>query len=178
MDALESIYASGPMYNSLNEPLVRVDKDWKVLPGQAEQVGGGRADGMSWTFTLRKGLLWTNGDEVTADDYVAAFQYAADPKHAWDFSWYYDGIIKNFGEAVRGEVPTSEVGIKAGKDKYEVVFETAKPAPVPAGDAHLVGAAPRSVAGEVRLRASTTSTRRRRSPAGHSCSRSSALTGA
>ena len=128
MDALESIYASGPMYNSLNEPLVRVDKDWKVIPGQAEKWAVA-ADGMTWTFTLRKGLLWTNGDEVTADDYVAAFKYAADPKHAWDFSWYYDGIIKNFGEAARGDVPTSEVGIAAGKDKYEVVFTTAKPVP-------------------------------------------------
>ena len=98
MDALESIYASGPAYNSLNEPLVRVDKDWKVIPGQAEKWEVS-ADGMTWTFHLKHGLLWTNGDEVTADDYVSTFKYAADPKHAWDFSWYYDGIIKNFGEA-------------------------------------------------------------------------------
>jgi ABC-type transport system substrate-binding protein len=128
MDALESIYASGPLYNNLNEPLVRVDKDWKVIPGQAEKWAVS-ADGLTWTFTLKQGLLWTNGDEVTADDYVAAFKYAADPKHAWDFSWYYDGIIKNFGEAARGTVPTADVGIAPGASKYEVVFTTAKPVP-------------------------------------------------
>jgi ABC-type transport system substrate-binding protein len=127
MDALESIYASGPAYNSLNEPLVRVDKDWKVIPGQAEKWEVS-ADGMTWTFHLKHGLLWTNGDEVTADDYVSTFKYAADPKHAWDFSWYYDGIIKNFGEAARGTVPTSDVGI-AAPDKYTVVFTTTKPVP-------------------------------------------------
>ena len=128
MDALESIYASGPAYNSLNEPLVRCDKDWKQIPGQAEKWEVS-ADGLTWTFTLKKGLLWTNGDEVTADDYVATFRYAADPKHAWDFSWYYDGIIKNFGEAARGEVPPDQIGVAAGKDKYEVVFTTSKPVP-------------------------------------------------
>ena len=42
MDALESIYASGPMYNNLTEPLVRVDKDWKVIPGQARASGRSR----------------------------------------------------------------------------------------------------------------------------------------
>ena len=105
-----------------------MDKDWQVIPGQAEKWEVS-ADGLTWTFKLKHGLLWTNGDEVTADDYVAAFKYAADPKHAWDFSWYYDGIIKNFGEAARGTVPTDQVGIAAGADKYEVVFTTAKPVP-------------------------------------------------
>ncbi len=128
MDPLESIYGSFPGYANLGEPLVRVDKDWQVMPGQATtwEVA---LDGMSWTFTLQPGLMWTNGDEVTADDYVASFQYAADPTHAWDFTWYYDGIIRNFGAAVRGEAQTSEVGVKVGADKYQVVFETERPTP-------------------------------------------------
>ena len=42
MDPLESIYSSFPGYANLGEPLVRVDKDWQVLPGQATDVGGGR----------------------------------------------------------------------------------------------------------------------------------------
>ena len=102
MDPLESIYASFPGYNNLSEPLVRVDKDWKVDPGPGRRSGRWPTDGLSWTFNLQPGLMWTNGDEVTADDYVASFQYAADPTHAWDFSWYYDGIIRNFAEAARG----------------------------------------------------------------------------
>lgn len=128
MDPLESIFSSFPPYTQLSEPLVRLDKDWNPVPGQATDwsVSDG---GMSWTFNLKPGLLWTNGDEVTADDYVASFRYAADPKHAWDFVWYYDGIIRNFGAAARGEADTSEVGVKVGADKYQVVFETERPIP-------------------------------------------------
>ena len=128
MDPLESIYSSFPGYANLGEPLVRVDKDWQVVPGQATKWEVA-PDGMSWTFDLQPGLMWTNGDEVTADDNVASFQYAADPKHAWDFVWYYDGIIRNFGQAARGEAQTSEVGVKVGADKYQVVFETERPTP-------------------------------------------------
>lgn len=128
MDPLESIYSSFPGYANLGEPLVRVDKDWNVLPGQAT-TWVVSDDGMSWTFTLQPGLMWTNGDEVTADDYVASFRYAADPAHAWDFVWYYDGIIRNFGQAARGEATLEEVGVKVGADKYQVVFETERPTP-------------------------------------------------
>lgn len=128
MDPLESIYSSFPGYANLGEPLVRLDKDWNVLPGQASDWSVS-ADGMSWAFNLIPGLKWTNGDEVTAEDYVASFQYAADPAHAWDFTWYYDGIIRNFGAAARGEAATSEVGVKVGADKYQVVFETERPTP-------------------------------------------------
>ena len=128
MDPLESIYSSFPGYANLGEPLVRVDKDWNVQPGQATDWEVS-ADGMSWTFNLQPGLKWTNGDEVTADDYVASFQYAADPKHAWDFTWYYDGIIRNFGQAARGEAAPTEVGVKVGADKYQVIFETERPTP-------------------------------------------------
>jgi peptide/nickel transport system substrate-binding protein/oligopeptide transport system substrate-binding protein len=128
MDPLESIYSSFPGYANLSEGLVRVDKDWNVMPAHATDWAVSD-DGMSWTFTLQPGLKWTNGDEVTADDYVASFQYAADPAHAWDFTWYYDGIIRNFGQAARGEAALSEIGVKVGADKYQVVFETERPTP-------------------------------------------------
>lgn len=128
MDPLESIYSSFPGYANLSEGLVRLDKDWNVMPAHATDWSVSD-DGMSWTFNLQPGLKWTNGDEVTADDYVASFRYAADPAHAWDFTWYYDGIIRNFGPAARGEAALDEIGVKVGADKYQVVFETERPTP-------------------------------------------------
>ena len=128
MDPLESIYSSFPGYSNVGEPLVRVDKDWQVVPGQATKWEVA-PDGLSWTFSIQPGLMWTNGDEVTADDYVASFQYAADPEHAWDFAWYYSGIIRNFKEAAAGTAATTDVGVKVGADKYQVVFETERPTP-------------------------------------------------
>ena len=87
-----------------------------VVPGQATEWEVA-ADGMSWTFNLQPGLMWTNGDEVTADDYVASFQYAADPEHAWDFTWYYDGIIRNFGQAAtrRGQRPRARSASRSAR---------------------------------------------------------------
>ena len=32
----------------------------------------------------------------------------ADPEHAWDFNWYYNGVIKNWTQAVAGEVPVDQ----------------------------------------------------------------------
>ena len=55
MDPLESIYSSFPGYNNLSEPLVRVDKDWQVQPGQATKWEVSE-DGLSWTFDLLPGL--------------------------------------------------------------------------------------------------------------------------
>lgn len=37
-------------------------------------------DGLTYTFTLRKGTKWSNGDPVTANDFVFAWQRLIDPK--------------------------------------------------------------------------------------------------
>ena len=104
MDPLESIYSSFPGYANLSEGLVRVDKDWQVVPGQATEWAVSD-DGMSWTFKLDPSLMWSDDTPLTADDYVATFRYAADPAHAWDFTWFFDGIIKNWKEVIAGSVP-------------------------------------------------------------------------
>src|SRR5262249_24976996 len=78
---------------------------------------------------LRKGIMWSDGTELNASDYVANFQYAADPKHAWDFSWYWSGVIKNFTDATKGKVPTSQVGVTQGADPYTLLVTTETPVP-------------------------------------------------
>ncbi|HEY3080503.1 MAG TPA: peptide ABC transporter substrate-binding protein [Chloroflexota bacterium] len=127
-DFNDAVYARAPNSDLFSEPLVRIDKNWQILPGQASKWEVS-PDGKSWTFFLDKGQMWSNGDEVTADDYVATFRYTADPKHAWDFTWYWDGIIKNYGAAVKGKSPINDIGVKVGADKYQVVFETEDPTP-------------------------------------------------
>ncbi|MGB5047754.1 MAG: peptide ABC transporter substrate-binding protein, partial [Caldilineaceae bacterium] len=47
---------------------------------------------------------------------VQTYRYAADPEHAWDFSWFYSGVIKNWDEAIAGEVPLEELGVVAVDD--------------------------------------------------------------
>lgn len=132
LDFMESVYARGgvgPLNDLISEPLVRLNKDFEVQPAAALSWSS-NADGTVWTFNLDPNLIWSDGTPLTADDYVTTFQYAADPKHAWDFAWYYSapGAILNWDKAVAGEVPTSEIGVKAeGPNTLVVTTETPAP---------------------------------------------------
>jgi ABC-type transport system substrate-binding protein len=128
MDFNEAVYARAPLSDLFTEPLVRLTKDFEIIPGQATRWEVS-PNGRTWTFFLEKGLVWSDGNEVTAEDYVATFRYCADPKHAWDFTWYWSGIIKNFTEVTKGQRPASDLGVRVGVDKYQLVIETEEPTP-------------------------------------------------
>ena len=129
MDHMEMNYAIHPTQGGyFSEPLIRVTKDYEAVPGTASKWAVS-ADGLTWTFTIDPGQMWSNGDEVQAEDYVSSFLYTADPKHAWDFTFFWDGVIKNYGPATRGEKPVSDVGIKVGATPYEFVVTTEQPTP-------------------------------------------------
>ena len=126
MDFYETVYSRAPLADQFNIPLVRLDRNYKIQPGAATSWEQS-ADKLSWTFTLKPGIMWSDGKELTAADFVETMRYSADPKHAWDFSWFWSGVIKNYTEAVAGKVPTSSIGVKQGKDKYSLVIQTAGP---------------------------------------------------
>jgi peptide/nickel transport system substrate-binding protein/oligopeptide transport system substrate-binding protein len=128
MDFYEAVYARPASADLFSEPLVRISKEFDIIPGAAESWSGSQ-DGKTWTFKLDRTLMWSDGNPVTANDYVATFQYAADPKHAWDFTWFFQGVIKNWDDVIAGKMPLDQLGVKKGADDYTVVFETQVPAP-------------------------------------------------
>lgn len=128
MDINEAVYARAPLAGFFSEPLVRLDNNFGVVPAQAENWRVAE-DGVTWTFVLRKGLMWSDGNEVTANDYVTTFRYMADPEHAYDFVWYWQNVIKNFKECAQGTVPLEELGVRKGADDFELVVETYEPIP-------------------------------------------------
>jgi ABC-type transport system substrate-binding protein len=128
LDFYEQVYERPGLADIFSMPLVRLTKNFEIVPGAASEWSG-NDDGTVWTFTLKQGLMWSDGNEVTANDYVRTFQYAADPEHAWDFAWFWSGNILNFTEAFAGDVPVEEIGVRMGANDYEVVFETVAPAP-------------------------------------------------
>jgi len=128
IDFFESVYKrGGSVADILSDPLVRLDKNFKIHPGAATKWEVDKT-GLVWTFHLDPNLIWTDDTPVTADDYVATFRYAADPKHAWDFTWFFGGVIKNWEDAVAGKVPLDQLGVKAA-DANTLQFETQAPAP-------------------------------------------------
>ncbi len=84
------------------------------------------ADGLTYTFKLRDDAFWSNGDPVTADDFVFGWQRAVDPKVASEYSYMLSDIgqVKNAAKVIAGELPLDALGIKALDEKtLEVQLE-------------------------------------------------------
>jgi len=114
----------GVVLNALFEGLIRLDNEVPT-PGMAEEWGS--EDGVVWTFKLRKDAKWSNGDPVTAHDFVYSYQRVLDPATAADYAYqmYY---LKN-GEAINaGEMDVSELGVEAVSD-YELKITLEYPTP-------------------------------------------------
>lgn len=128
VDFFHAVYErADALSDLLSDSLVRLDKNFQPNPGAATEWSLDES-GLVWTFKLDPNLMWNDGTPVTADDYVATFRYGADPEHAWDFSWYYQGVIKNWTQAVNAEVPVEEIGVRA-VDANTLEFTTETPAP-------------------------------------------------
>jgi len=112
-DFMVSVYQPYCGSNLFNDPLVTFDKAQNPIPGAAASWSVAD-DGVTWTFNLREGMLWSDGTPVTAHDYVATFRFSASPDHAWDFAWYYTfvdkGGIKNWGKVIASELPVDSLG--------------------------------------------------------------------
>jgi oligopeptide transport system substrate-binding protein len=111
----------------LSTPLVRLDKNFNLVPAAAKSWDVSN-DGLTWTFHLDRTMVWSDGTPLTADDFVATFRLGADPKYAWDFAWFFSPI-KGWDDAVKGAVPTEQIGVRRGGDPYTLTVTTKAPAP-------------------------------------------------
>lgn len=107
------------------EGLTRLDDDNNVIPGIAEKWDVSE-DELTYTFHLRD-AKWSNGDPVTADDFVFGWQKMLDPEYGAVYSYlYYD--IKGAKDYNTGTGSLEDVAIKAIDDKtLEVVLERPTP---------------------------------------------------
>ena len=105
--------------------LTQMDADGAAIPAIAESWDVSE-DGTVYTFHLREDANWSNGEPVTANDFVFAWQRAADPALASEYSYMLSDIgqIKNAAAIIAGEMDKSELGVKAIDDKtLEVTLE-------------------------------------------------------
>ncbi|MEQ2525733.1 peptide ABC transporter substrate-binding protein [Bacillaceae bacterium CLA-AA-H227] len=115
--------------NNVNEGLYRLDPNQEVVEGVADGEPTISEDGTVYTFKL-KDAKWSNGEPVTANDFVYAWQRAIDPENASPYGPYMmDGKIKGAAEitaaaAEKKEYDLSTLGVKAVDDKtLEVTLE-------------------------------------------------------
>ena len=98
--------------------LMQMDADGAAVPACAESYEVSE-DGTTYTFHIREDAVWSNGDPVTANDFVFAWQRAVDPANASEYSDMLSDIgqIVNAAEIIAGEKDVSELGVTAVDDK-------------------------------------------------------------
>ncbi|MBU5465418.1 peptide ABC transporter substrate-binding protein [Virgibacillus sp. MSJ-26] len=110
------------------EGLYRLGEDAEVKEGIAIDHEESD-DGMQWTFNLRDDAKWSNGDPVTADDFVYAWKRAVDPETGSEYGPYMmNGVIKNAEDISKGDKDVDELGVTA-EDDYTLVVDLEKPVP-------------------------------------------------
>ncbi|MBO0962888.1 peptide ABC transporter substrate-binding protein [Neobacillus sp. MM2021_6] len=115
--------------NAVNEGLYRLDQDQKVIPGVADGMPTYNDDKTVLTIKLKKDVKWSNGDPVTANDFVFAWQRAINPDVAAPYGAYFmEGKIKNASEIVAGTAKLADLGIVAKDDNtLEITLVRALP---------------------------------------------------
>ena len=113
---------SGETLNNTNEGLLRMGKNSKTHPGVAKSYSKSK-DGKTYTFNLRKSK-WSNGDPVTAKDFVYSWQRTVNPKTASQYAYLF-AQVKNANAIMKSKKPVSSLGIKA-EGNYKVVVTLTK----------------------------------------------------
>jgi oligopeptide transport system substrate-binding protein len=108
----------------LFEGLTRIDAAGHIAPGVAQTWTRTAPD--TWVFKLRHDARWSNGQPVTAEDFVYAWRRVVDPKTGSKYTILVE-FVKNAKAIVEGKMPTSSLGIRA-IDPYTLEVRTAAPA--------------------------------------------------
>ncbi|WP_075618917.1 peptide ABC transporter substrate-binding protein [Paenisporosarcina indica] len=106
--------------NNIMEGLYRLDENHEAVPAMAESVEISE-DKLTYTFKLREGVKWSNGDPVTAADFRYSWLRAIHPDTAGSYAFIIADYVKGAAEFVEGVATDSEVGIVAEDDTTLVV---------------------------------------------------------
>ena len=96
--ALNSAVDGGNTIITVFETLLIINENNETVPGQAESWTTSE-DGLTWTFTMRDGLKWSDGSELNAKDFEYSFKRMADPDTAAPYAETCLGMIDGFEEA-------------------------------------------------------------------------------
>ena len=116
--ALNSSSDGGTMLEHAFERLLSVDENNQIVAGAAESWEVSE-DGLTWTFHLRDGLKWSDGSDLTANDYVYSFKRVCDPMVAAPYAETVLGVVAGYEDAIAGNLDALQVA--APDDKTVVV---------------------------------------------------------
>ena len=97
--ALNAAVDGGNTLITIEEPLLIIDENNEVKPGQAESYEISD-DGLTWTFHMRDGLKWSDGSDLTAADFEYSFKRLASPDTAAPYAETVVGMIDGYQDAI------------------------------------------------------------------------------
>ena len=117
---------SAHILRDLFEGLTSESPEGRIIPGAAIRWNIS-ADGKTYTFYLRRDAHWSNGDPVTAEDFVYGLRRSADPATA---SRYAAVLlpIENAAEVLAGDLPPGDLGVSA-MDEFTLQIRMMGPTP-------------------------------------------------
>lgn len=111
------------------EGLYRLDENVEPQPAIAAGEPEISEDGLEWTIELREDAVWSNGDPVTANDFVFAWRRAVNPDTGSEYGpFMMNGVLKNAEAINNGEMDVEELGVEAVSDT-ELHITLEKPIP-------------------------------------------------
>ena len=133
--ALNASIDGGNTLLTIEEPLLIIDENNEVQPGQAESYDVSD-DGLTWTFHLRDGLKWSDGSDLTAADFEYSFKRIASPDTAAPYAETVVGMIDGYQDAIGnpdedGNTTTDPdwdaLNVKASEDGKDLTIQLAYP---------------------------------------------------
>ena len=122
-----SLVTDGTSFNMISlcqSGLVQYNEE-KELIGDIAESWDISDDSMTYTFHLRD-AKWSNGEDITANDFVYGFQRLVDPDTGSEYSYFASSVnIENAAECAAGEKPVEELGVEATDDHTFVVHLSA-----------------------------------------------------
>ena len=111
--------------------LFTYDADQKQVPDLAESYTVSD-DGLTYTFTLKDDLKWSNGDTLDASDFVYSWNRAVDPATASDYAYMF-APIKGYAEMTEMDAdgnlvnPDATLAVTASEDGKTLTVELTTP---------------------------------------------------
>ncbi|WP_156855128.1 peptide ABC transporter substrate-binding protein [Oceanobacillus sp. AG] len=116
--------ASFIVFGQTMEGLYVLDENDTPVPAIADGEPEISEDGKVYTFKLREDAEWSNGDPVTANDFVYSWQRAVNPETGSEYAYMFSGIIENATEIMNGDKDPEELKVEAIDDyTLEVTLE-------------------------------------------------------
>ena len=127
LDQQVSVYASSfELIGNMIDGLMQMADDGSVKNAVAKEMIVSE-DGLHYTFKLRDDVFWSNGERVTAHDFVYGWQRGIDPATESEYAFMFSDIaqIKNATAIQSGQMDPNQLGVRATDDyPFEVELQT------------------------------------------------------